>query len=284
LQSRNHHPWGFEEADQAAKHIRARSDRAPRVGIVLGSGLGPVVERARAAVTIPYQDIPFFPRPTVHGHGGSLHLGRWREVPVAILEGRLHLYEGYDPDAVVFPVRVLARAGVEMLVVTCAAGGISPAAVPGSFMIFSDHLNLQGRNPLAGSHDIRWGPRFVDMSEAYDRRLRQAALQAARALELKCFQGVYASLLGPSYETPAEIRMLRRLGADAVGMSTVPEVLAARQCGLPVLAVAIISNRAAGLSRRPLSHQEVLEVGQRASYDLARLLERIIGLARDDKR
>lgn len=271
----------FQQAEDAAKYLAERAPQAPQIGLVLGSGLGEVVRSVEHAVKIPYSDIPHFPRPTVEGHGGTLHLGQWKKVPVAVLEGRMHLYEGYDPAQVVFPARVLVRAGVKALVVTCAAGGISRLALPGSFMIFSDHLNLQGGNPLVGSHDPRWGPRFIDMSEAYDGRLRQAALKAGRALGLKCFEGVYASLLGPSYETPAEIRMLRRLGADVVGMSTVPEVIAARQCGLRVVAVATISNRAAGLSRRPLSHQEVLKVGERASRGLARLLERIIELLRE---
>jgi purine-nucleoside phosphorylase len=193
-----------------------------------------------------------------------------------MLEGRVHLYEGFAPAEVVFPVRVLGLTGVKVVLLTCAAGGISPRAVPGSFMLFSDHLNLQGVNPLTGSHDARWGPRFVDMSESYDPELRHQARRAAARLRLKCFEGVYAALLGPTYETPAEIQALRRLGADAVGMSTVPEVLAARQLGMRVLALASITNRAAGLSRRPLSHEEVLEAGKRAGRHLARLLDALI--------
>ncbi len=275
--SDTHAGAGFDEAEEAAQFIQESAPARPRVGIVLGSGLGEVVRRAERAVEIPYADIPHFPRPTVAGHGGSLHLGWWGKIPVAVLEGRMHHYEGYAPAEVVFPVRVLARAGVKTLVLTCAAGGIAPRAVPGSFLIFSDHLNLQGRNPLAGEHDTHWGERFIDMSQAYDPGLRRAALGAARKLRLKHLEGVYAALLGPNYETPAEIRMLKRLGADAVGMSTVPEVLAARQAGLRVLAIATISNRAAGLSRRPLSHREVLEVGRRVSRDLARLLDAVFG-------
>jgi purine-nucleoside phosphorylase len=252
--------------------LRKRWPAPPRVGIVLGTGLGEVAASVRPAMTIPYQAIPHFPPPTVRAHAGTLHLGLWGETPVAVLEGRLHLYEGYLPGELVFPTRVLALAGIEYLLITCAAGGIARQATPGSFMLFADHLNLQGMNPLAGPHDARWGTRFVDLSQAYDPALRRAARQAASSLRLKCFEGVYAALLGPSYETPAEIRALKRLGADAVGMSTVPEVLAARQLGVRVLAIAAITNRAAGLTRRPLSHEEVLEVGRQASGNLARLL------------
>ncbi len=234
----------------------------------------------RESDEIPYRKIPHFPRPSVAGHAGVLHVGKWGNVSVAVLEGRMHLYEGYSPAQVVFPTRVLALAGVTTLILTCAAGGIAPSAAPGTFMVFRDHLNYQGSNPLAGPHDARWGERFVDLSEAYDPEMRAAARRAARALGVKCFEGVYVALLGPSYETPAEIRALRSLGADAVGMSTVPEAIAARQAGLRVLAIATISNRAAGLSRGHLSHREVLSVGKKAGRDLARLLERLLpGLA-----
>jgi purine-nucleoside phosphorylase len=176
----------------------------------------------------------------------------------------------------VFPARVLALAGIRSFVATCAAGGIAPRAAPGSLMVFSDHLNFQGTSPLAGFSDPRWGARFVDMTEAYDPSLRLCALKAGRALRLKCFQGVYASLFGPTYETPAEIRALRTLGADAVGMSTVPEVIVVRQMGVRALAVATITNRAAGLSRKPLSHNEVLKTGEAASGNLARLLDAVM--------
>ena len=195
---------------------------------------------------------------------------------MAVLAGRVHLYEGYGPGEVVFPVRVLGLAGIRSLAATCAAGGIARRATPGSLMVFSDHLNFQGANPLAGIQDEGWGERFVDMTQAYDPGLRHCTLKAARAMRLKCFEGVYASLLGPTYETPAEVRALRTLGADAVGMSTVPEVIAVRQMGVRALAVAIITNRAAGLSRTPLSHQEVLQTGQAASRDMARLLDAIM--------
>jgi purine-nucleoside phosphorylase len=267
---------GYREAQEAAHFLQRQWTASPRVGIVLGSGLGEVANGPCNAKRIAYKSIPHFPQPTVQGHAGTLHLGRWGRVPVAILQGRLHFYEGYTPAEVVFPVRVLALAGIQTLVLTCAAGGIARRATPGSFMIFSDHLNFQGLNPLVGPHDERRGPRFPDMTEAYDADLRALALRAARAQRLKCFAGVYAALLGPNYETPAEIRALRRLGADAVGMSTVPEVIAARQMGLRVLAIATIANRAAGLARRPLVHQEVLAAAQRVTRNLAALLGAIV--------
>ena len=276
---------GYPEAIEAARYLRARSKARPRVGIILGSGLGDVARRIRDDKIIPYRSIPHFPASAlaVEGHAGELHVGFWGKVPVAVLAGRLHLYQGYSPAQVVFPARVLARAGIEFLVATCAAGGIGREAAPGSFMIFSDHLNWQGQNPLVGPHDPRWGPRFVDMSEAYDRELRRTAKRVAAGLlgrsrgdRMKCFEGVYAALLGPSYETPAEIRALKRAGADAVGMSTVPEVIAARQLGLRVLAIAAITNRAAGLSRRALSHEEVLSIGKKSSGHLMRWLDALL--------
>jgi purine-nucleoside phosphorylase len=265
------HP-GYPEASKAAKYIRVQAGFAPRVGMILGSGLGGVVDSLRQAKRIPYGSIPHFPRSTVLGHAGELHLGYWEEVPVAILAGRMHLYEGYSPAQVVLPTRSLALAGVRLLLVTCAAGGIASQATPGALMVFSDHLNFQGVNPLVGAEDPRLGTRFIDMSLTYDPQLRRAALEAARQQRIRCFQGIYAGLLGPSFETPAEIRALQRLGADAVGMSTVPEVIAARQLGVRVMAVASITNRAAGLSRQTLSHEEVLAAGKKASRDLIQLL------------
>ncbi len=263
---------------EAAQYIKAQGGLRPRVGIILGSGLGGVVESVRESKSIAYQSIPHFPRSTVQGHAGVLQLGYWGKVPVAILQGRTHLYEGYSPAEVVLPTRVLALSGIEFLLVTCAAGGIAPRARPGSLMVFSDHLNFQGANPLAGPQDERLGLRFVDMSQAYDPELRRVARRAAgrRGDRLKCFEGVYAGLLGPSFETPAEIRALKRLGADAVGMSTVPEVIAARQLGVRVMAVALVTNRAAGLSRQPLSHEEVLEAGKKAARHLAGLFDSVL--------
>lgn len=263
---------GYAQALRAARYLQGRSKEFPEVAIVLGSGLDATASRLYDPVAIPYSRIPHFPRPAVKGHAARLLLGRWKNLPVAVLAGRVHLYEGYTPAEVVFVARVLGLAGVGTLVLTCAAGGIAPAAVPGSLMVFSDHLNLQGSSPLSGPHDPRWGERFVDMSRAYDPGLRRAALKAARTLQLECSEGVYAALPGPQYETPAEIRALKRLGADAVGMSMVPEVIAARQQNMRTLAIALITNRASGLARQTLRHGEVLAAGTRAAKDLTRLL------------
>jgi purine-nucleoside phosphorylase len=268
-------PHGYDQAKEAADYVLSRGI-APRVAITLGSGLDEVVGRLQVRVKIAYNLIPHFPGTTVQGHGGTLHLGDWQGVPVAILEGRVHCYEGIAPSAVVFPLRALALAGVETCILTCAAGGIAAKSKPGGFMIFSDHLHLQGVNPLVGVHDPRWGAQFVDLTEAYDPGLRRIALRAASKLRVPCFEGIYASLLGPTYETPAEIRALRGMGADAVGMSTVPEVMAARQLQRRVLAIATISNRAAGLAGKPLSHEEVLMAGRAASRNLANLLDEIL--------
>jgi len=260
----------------AARTITSSGKIRPRIGVILGSGLGEVAARLESPRRIPYGSIPHFPRSTVAGHAGELLLGSWRGQPVAMLSGRLHLYEGYTPLEVVLPTRALALAGIQLLFVTCAAGGIGARCTPGSLMVLADHLNALGANPLAGLEDQRLGARFTDMTEAYDRELRSLALATARRLRLKCSEGVYAAVPGPSFETPAEIRALRRLGADAVGMSTVPEVIAARQRGIRVLAVASITNRAAGLSPRPLSHEEVLLAGRRGARDLARLFDGVL--------
>jgi len=267
---------GYTQALRAAGYLKRLSPRFPRIGVVLGSGMDALAARLTSPLTVPYSRIPHFPRPAVEGHAGRLHLGLWNQLPVALLAGRVHLYEGCTPAEVVFATRVLGLAGVETLVLTCAAGGMAPAAAPGSMMIFSDHLNFQFSSPLAGTHDRRWGDRFVDMSKAYDPGLRRSALKAARALRLKCYEGVYAAMPGPQYETAAEVRALKKLGADAVGMSTVPEVIAARQLNMRVLAVALITNRAAGMARRPLGHDEVLATGSRSAQHLARLLGRIL--------
>jgi purine-nucleoside phosphorylase len=266
----------YDRALAAARYITSRGGLKPRLGMILGSGLGEVVDALEDLRRLPYGSIPNFPRSTVVGHAGELALGHWHGVPTAMLCGRMHLYEGNTAGQITLPTRALALAGIEYLFVTCAAGGIGPRCTPGSLMIFSDHLNYQGVNPLVGPEDPRLGPRFIDMSEAYDRELRTLARRAARKLRLRCGEGVYAGLLGPSFETPAEIRALQRLGADAVGMSTVPEVIAARQRSVRVLAVASITNRAAGLAREHLSHQEVLEAGRQGARNLARLFDEII--------
>jgi purine-nucleoside phosphorylase len=271
-----HQQHGYAQALRAAHFLKRRAKPFPQVGLVLGSGLDTLSSRLVGKVAIPYARIPHFPRPSVEGHTGVLHLGCWKELPVVVLAGRVHLYEGHSPAEVVFAVRALGLAGVRTLILTCAAGGIAAAAAAGSLMVFSDHVNLQSSSPLSGPHDRRWGERFVDMSRAYDQGLRRAALKAARALRLECSEGVYAGLPGPQYETPAEIRALKRLGADAVGFSTVPEVIAARQLNMRVLAIALITNRAAGLARRPLRHDEVLAAGRRGADGLARLLHRVL--------
>ena len=273
----------YDRALAAARYITARGGLKPRLGVILGSGLGEVVNCLENSRRLPYESIPHFPRSTVVGHAGELALGHWRGVPTAMLCGRMHLYEGYSPSEVVLPTRALALAGIEYLFVTCAAGGIGARCTPGALMIISDHLNYQGVNPLAGPEDARLGPRFIDMTEAYDRELRSLARTAARKLHLKCSEGVYAALLGPSFETPAEIRALERLGADAVGMSTVPEVIAARQRSLRVLAVASITNRAAGLAREHLSHQEVLEAGRQGAQNLASLFDEVVARLGPDR-
>ncbi len=261
---------------QAARYLKRRVPQFPRVGVVLGSGIDALTSRIADAETVPYWRIPHFSRPAVAGHSGKLHFGRLKRLPVAVLAGRVHLYEGYTPAEVGFAVRVLGLAGVQTVILTCAAGGISSSAATGSLMAFSDHLNFQGSSPLTGPHDPRWGARFGDMSDAYDPRLRRAVVKAGRSLGVKCFEGVYSAMPGPQYETPAEIRALKRLGADAVGMSTVPEVIAARQLKMRVLALALITNRAAGLAGRPLAHDEVLTAGACGALDIARLLERVV--------
>lgn len=267
---------GYPQAMEAARYLKARSPAFPNVGVVLGSGVESLSGRLTDSKALPYDLIPHFPRPSVEGHAGQLHIGLWKKLPVAILAGRVHLYEGYTPAEVVFAVRTLRLAGVETLILTCAAGGIAPMATPGSLMIFSDHINLQGPSPMAGRHDERWGQRFVDLSKVYDPALRRAALKSSKALGIKCFEGVYAAVLGPNYETPAEIRALKWQWASAVGMSTVPEAIAARQLNMRVLAIALITNRAAGIARGALDHKEVLAVGAHTSKDLARLLDRLL--------
>lgn len=266
----------MKEIAQAVAFVRARSPFSPPVAVVLGSGLGGFAARLSERVEIPYGEIPHWPVSTAEGHAGRLILGRLGSLELAVMAGRAHLYEGYRPDQVVFGVRVLARLGVRRLVLTNAAGGINPAYRQGALVLISDHINLQGANPLVGPNDDRLGPRFPDMSEAYPARLRQLAHQAAGELGIQLAEGVYAAMLGPSYETPAEIRFLRAIGADLVGMSTVPEVIAAVHAGLEVLAISCVTNMAAGLAPGRLSHQEVLATGERVRDTLERLLEALL--------
>ena len=266
----------MRELEEAVKSLRARTALSPRVGVVLGSGLGGFGSRLTDRVEIPYEAIPHWPVSTAEGHAGRLVLGRLGELPVAVMAGRVHLYEGYRPDQVVFGVRVLGRLGARALVLTNAAGGINPAFQRGLLVLISDHINLQGANPLVGPNEESLGPRFPDMTEAYSVRLRQIARETAAELGIPVAEGVYAAMLGPSYETPAEIRFLRIIGADLVGMSTVPEVIAARHMGLSVLAISCVTNMAAGLAPGPLSHREVLETGEMVRDRLSRLLEALL--------
>ncbi len=264
--------------DEAAQAALARSKVGPpRVALVLGSGLGAYAERMADAAQLPYAELPHFPRSSVPGHAGRLWLGKVAGVPAAVMQGRVHLYEGWRPDEVAFGVRVLARMGARAVCLTNAAGGIRADLAPGELMRITDHLNLSGQNPLVGLNDDRLGPRFPDLSDAYSPALARALDQAAAAAGVPLKSGVYCQLLGPSYETPAEIRMLRTLGADAVGMSTVPEVIAARHAGLEVAALSCITNRAAGLADKPLSHREVAETAALVEQALGRLLDRFIG-------
>src|SRR5215831_5836442 len=230
----------FSQAEFAAKHIASKSPIKPTVAIVLGSGLGGFADEMTEAVRIPYSDIPHFVRSTAVGHAGQLVMGNIGEYPVVVMQGRVHLYEGYPVRSVVFPMRVFSRMGVRAAILTNAAGGINPDYGQGSLVVIKDHINLQGQNPLVGREDERLGPRFIDMTEAYTRRYQQITLEAARKLGMVVPAGVYAGLLGPSYETPAEIRFLRTIGADLVGMSTVSEVIVARQIGIKVLAISCV--------------------------------------------
>jgi purine-nucleoside phosphorylase len=260
----------------AVKAIQTRSPLRPSVGVVLGSGLGGFAQALEKPAVIPYREIPDFPASTAIGHKGELVLGTSGGVPVAVMAGRVHLYEGYRPDEVVFPVRVLARLGVKVLILTNAAGSVNVNYKPGELMVISDHINLMGVNPLVGPNEEQLGPRFFDMSDAYDPALREIAEKACWKAGVTVRHGVYVAVSGPSYETPAEIRAFRTLGADAVGMSTVPEVIAARHMGVRVLAISCITNLAAGVSKKKLDHLEVLEVGRKAQASLNDVLARII--------
>jgi len=257
----------------AAAFVRGRTDLRPDVGLVLGSGLSAIADRFEGAVAIPYAEIPEFPVTRVEGHPGRLVLGRFGGVVAAAMQGRVHAYEGRHPEDLAFGVRLLARLGSRALVLTNAAGAVNPAHAPGDLVRIQDHLNLSGSNPLTGRNDERLGPRFPDMSEPYDRRLGALLEACAARLAIPLSAGVYAGVAGPSYETPAEIRMLRMLGADLVGMSTVQEAIAARHLGVPVAAVSLVANLAAGLGGRPLSHAEVLTAGEAARERLSKLLE-----------
>lgn len=261
----------------AAARLRRLSPLRPKLAIVLGSGFHHVLAGLRVARKIPYAQIPGFPKPTVSGHAGELYVGHLGETPVLVLSGRAHFYEGHGMDRVTFAVRTLAAFGVTDVLLTNAAGGINRKFRAGDFMVLTDHINLMGTNPLRGPA-IEGLPRFVDLTEAYDRNLRALLLKAGAMAKQKLRQGVYLAVSGPSYETPAEIRAFAALGADAVGMSTVPETIAARQCGLRVAAVSCITNLAAGISKENLSHTEVLETAERVKKSGAALMKNFAGL------
>ena len=266
----------FSRAEAAAEFIRSQTALRPQIGLVLGSGLGGFADGMADAVRIPYGEIPHFPRSTAIGHAGCLVAGRIAATPVAVMQGRVHLYEGYSIKEVAFPIRVFGRMGIRALILTNAAGGIGSHLHPGCLVLIRDHINLQGVSPLTGPNDERFGLRFLDMTSAYDSEFQRIAQEEAQRLGLWLGSGVYAALPGPSYETPAEIRYLKIIGADLVGMSTVPEVIVARHMGIRVLAISCVTNLAAGLSDQPISHEEVLQMGARVQKELVALLAAVI--------
>ncbi len=267
----------FARIEACAQVVRQRAKGfSPKLGVILGSGLGEFADGLSNKIVIPYAELPDFPQSSVHGHAGRLVLGHNGSVPVVVMQGRVHFYEGYSPWQVGFPARVLCRLGIGALVVTNAAGGINLGFSVGDLMAMTDHLNLSGYHPLVGPNDERLGPRFPDMSHAYDPKLLEVLRGSAKKEQVLVREGVYASLSGPSYETPAEIRMLRTLGADAVGMSTVPEVLVAAHMGVKVAGISCITNLAAGIGAQKLSHDEVSETANRVKGTFARLLTRFL--------
>lgn len=243
--------------EESLAYIRSRTQLKPRIGIVLGSGLGAFVDQMTVECTLPYDEIPGFIAPTVEGHGGRLIMGHVNNIPVACLQGRIHYYEGHSMAAVVHPVRTIAMLGIESLILTNSAGGLDPAQKPGDFMIIEDHINLMGDNPLKGPNLTQLGPRFPDMSEAYDRKLNEKMEEILKRTNIRYSRGIYAGVSGPTYETPAEVRYLRLIGGRAVGMSTVPETIAANHLGLRVCALSCITNPAAGIVDQKLSHDDV---------------------------
>jgi purine-nucleoside phosphorylase len=267
----------YDRVREAADAIAARISEKPLIAVVLGSGLGDFAGTLAAGVSMAYDDLPHWPASRVIGHEGRLVIGGVRGRTIAALAGRAHVYEGHDFGTVAFAVRVLGLLGVRTLLLTNAAGGVNPGFAAGMLMVIDDHINLMGGNPLVGPHDERFGPRFPDMTAVYTPRLRRLADEAGRDAGLTLPHGVYAGLLGPSYETPAEIRYLRAIGADAVGMSTVPEAIVASQMGMEVLGIACITNMAAGMLPQPLDHREVIETAQRVRGQFIAILEGIIG-------
>ena len=266
----------FIRAEAAARFLLKKTKLRPKIALVLGSGLGAFADEFANATRIPYAKIPHFPRSTAIGHAGQLVIGKVDGIEVAALQGRVHLYEGYSVKQVAFPIRVFSRMGVKAVILTNAAGGIKKEFTQGRLVVLSDHINLQGVNPLSGPNDENFGARFPDMSVAYDRRFRELTLAEGRRLGIELGEGVYAALAGPSYETPAEIRYLKTIGADLVGMSTVPEVIAARHAGMRVLGISCVTNAAAGILDQPLDHNEVLQTAERVKGQFIALLRAMI--------
>jgi purine-nucleoside phosphorylase len=266
----------FAHAEAASRFIQKKTKLRPKIALVLGSGLGAFADEFKNATRIPYAKISHFPLSTAIGHAGQLVIGEVEGVVVAGMQGRVHLYEGYSAKNVAFPIRVFARMGVKAVILTNAAGGIKTEFTQGRLVVIKDHINLQGVNPLSGPNDENFGPRFPDMSTAYDKKFRQLTLTEGRRLSVNLGEGVYAALAGPNYETPAEIRYLRSIGADLVGMSTVPEVLAARHSGIRVLGISCVTNAAAGVLDQPLDHNEVLETAERVKGQFISLLRAVI--------
>jgi purine-nucleoside phosphorylase len=271
----------FSAAETAAQLILKRTRLRPKIGLVLGSGLGSFADSLTDSARIPYSEIPEFPRSTAIGHAGQLVIGNAGAVPVAAMQGRVHLYEGYSPQQVAFPMRVFARMGIRAIILTNAAGGINRNYQQGVLVLIRDHINLQGSNPLVGPNDDRFGVRFPDMTHAYHKPYREIAREEAGKLGMTLHEGVYAAMLGPSYESPAEINFLRIVGADLVGMSTVNEVIAARHMGINVLAISCVTNMAAGIVDQPLSHQEVMETGERVKSSFEALLRAVLPRMQD---
>lgn len=266
----------YAKAEHAAEFLRKKTKLRPKIALVLGSGLGAFADEFLSAVRIPYSKIPHFPQSTAIGHAGQLVIGNVDDVAVVGMQGRVHIYEGYSAKEVAFPVRVFARLGVKTVILTNAAGGIKKEFTQGRLVAISDHINLQGANPLIGANEEKLGPRFPDMTTSYDRNFRRVTMATASRLGIQLGEGVYAALAGPSYETPAEIRFLRTIGADLVGMSTVPEVIAARHSGMRVLGISCVTNAAAGILDQPLNHKEVLETAERVKGQFIGLLRAIL--------
>jgi purine-nucleoside phosphorylase len=266
----------YDRAEKAAHLIRSRTSAEVSVAIILGSGLGAFAEDLTEATEIRYDEIPGFARTTVEGHAGRLVIGKAGKVTVAALQGRFHFYEGYSLQDVTFPIRVLKLLGVRTVVLTNAAGSLNVEFTPGSLMVITDHMNLLGDNPLRGNNDERFGPRFPDLSTVYSPELQSIVIQEGSAMGIELRRGIYAALSGPSYETPAEIHMVRTLGADAVGMSTVPEAIVARHMGMNVVGISCITNLAAGVSNRPIDHSQVMAIGERVRGTFTELLRRIV--------